>query len=129
MKAIDSVLSLLVQQGGIVDTYPPERQRQIRVQLADSLRAVISQRLVPSADGAGRVPAVELLRVTHGLANLIREGRTAQIVNALQAGGGEGMLLLERHLAELVRAKRIRRDSAVAVANDAAALNDYLRSA
>ncbi|MEO8603194.1 MAG: PilT/PilU family type 4a pilus ATPase [bacterium] len=113
----------------IVDTYPPERQRQIRVQLADSLRAVISQRLLPRADGDGRVAAVELLRVTHGVANLIREGRTAQIVNALQAGGGDGMLLLERHLADLVRAKRIRRDTALAGANDAAALQDYLRGA
>jgi twitching motility protein PilT len=113
----------------IVDTYPPQRQRQIRVQLADSLRAVISQRLIPTADGSGRVPGVELLRVTYGVANLIREGRTAQIVNALQAGGDEGMLLLERHLADLVRAKRIRRDDALAVANDTGTLLDYLRNA
>jgi twitching motility protein PilT len=112
----------------IIDTYPPERQRQIRVQLADSLRAVISQRLVPTADGAGRVPAVELLRVTHGVANLIREGRTAQIVSALQAGGNEGMLVLERSLADLVRANRIRRETALAVANDSATLGEYLRA-
>jgi len=111
----------------IVDTYPPERQRQIRVQLADALRAVIAQRLVPSADGRGRVPAVELLRVTYAVANLIRDGRTAQIVSALQAGGSEGMLVLERHLAELVRANRIRREVALAAANDPAALADYLR--
>ena len=113
----------------IVDTYAPERQRQIRVQLADSLRAVISQRLIPTADGAGRVPAVELLRVTHGVANLIREGRTAQIVNALQAGANEGMLVLERSLTDLVRAHRIRRETALAVANDAATLGEYLRAA
>jgi twitching motility protein PilT len=113
----------------IVDTYPPERQRQIRVQLADSLRAVIAQRLIPTADGSGRVPAVELLRVTYGVANLIREGRTAQIVNALQAGGSEGMLVLERHLADLVRAKRIRHETALAAANDADALSEYLRAA
>jgi twitching motility protein PilT len=113
----------------IVDTYPPERQRQIRVQLADSLRAVIAQRLIPTADGAGRVPAVELLRGTHGVANLIREGRTAQIVNALQAGGNEGMLVLERSLADLVRANRIRRETALAAANDAATLGEYLRAA
>ncbi len=112
----------------IIDTYPPERQRQIRVQLADSLRAVISQRLVPTADGAGRVPAVELLRVTYGVANLIREGRTAQIVSALQAGGNEGMLVLERSLADLVRANRIRRETALAVANDSATLGEYLRA-
>jgi twitching motility protein PilT len=113
----------------IIDTYAPERQRQIRVQLADSLRAVISQRLLPTADGNGRVPAVELLRVTHGVANLIREGRTAQIVSALQAGGNEGMLVLERSLADLVRANRIRRETAMAVANDSATLGEYLRAA
>lgn len=112
----------------IVDTYAPERQRQIRVQLADSLRAVISQRLVPSADGAGQLPAVELLRITPAVANLIREGRTAQIVNALQAGAGEGMLVLERCLADLVRANRIRRDTAQAAANDSATLEEYLRA-
>jgi twitching motility protein PilT len=111
----------------IVDTYPPERQRQIRVQLADSLRAVISQRLVATADGAGRIPAVELLRVTHGVANLIRDGRTAQIVNALQAGGSDGMLVLERSLADLVRSNRIRRETALGAANDAATLSEYLR--
>lgn len=113
----------------IIDTYAPERQRQIRVQLADSLRAVISQHLIPTADGAGRVPAVELLRVTHGVANLIREGRTAQIVNALQGGRDEGMLVLERSLVDLVRANRIRRETAVAVANDPATLGEYLRAA
>jgi len=113
----------------IVDTYPPERQRQIRVQLADALRAVIAQRLLPRADGGGRLAAVELLRVTYGVANLIREGRTAQIVNALQAGSGDGMLQLERHLADLVRAKRITRDIAVATANDPGTLADYLRGA
>ena len=112
----------------IVDTYPPERQRQIRVQLADSLRAVIAQRLLPTVDGGSRIPAVELLRVSYGVANLIREGRTAQIVNALQGGGADGMLVLERHLAELVRANRVRLETALAVANDAAALSDYLRT-
>jgi len=113
----------------IIDTYAPERQRQIRVQLADSLRAVISQRLLPTVDGTARLPAVELLRVTHGVANLIREGRTAQIVSALQASGNEGMLVLERSLADLVRANRIRRDTALAVANDSATLGEYLRTA
>jgi len=99
------------------------------VQLADALRAVISQRLVPTADGAGRVPAVELLRVTHGVANLIREGRTAQIPSALQGGGSEGMLMLERSLADLVRANRITRDVALTTANDTATLAEYLRGA
>jgi twitching motility protein PilT len=113
----------------IVDIYPPERQRQIRVQLADSLRAVIAQRLLPAAGRAERVPAVELLRVTYGVANLIREGRTAQIINALQAGAPEGMIVLERSLADLVRAQRITRETAVSSANDPAILAEYLRAA
>jgi len=112
----------------IIDVYAPERQRQIRVQLADSLRAVISQRLLPTADGTSRVPAVELLRVTHGVANLIREGRTAQIVNALQAGGNDGMVPLERSLTDLVRGNRIQRETAMAAANDRATLAEYLRA-
>ena len=70
----------------IVDTYPPERQHQIRVQLADALRAVIAQRLLPRADGRGRVPAVEFLRITFAVANLIREGKTQQI--PLRRAGG-----------------------------------------
>ena len=113
----------------VVDTYPPERQRQVRVQVADALRAVVAQRLVPAADGSGVLPAVEILRVTHGVANLIREHRTAQLVSALQSGAAEGMLVLERHLADLVRAGRIARDTALAAANDAATLRDYLRGA
>ncbi len=113
----------------IVDTYPPERQRQIRVQLADALRAVVSQRLVARANGKGRVAAVELLRVTYAVANLIRDGRTAQITSALQASGDGGMLPLERSLADLVRSNTITRETAVAVANDPSTLAEYLRSA
>ena len=60
---------------------------------------------------------------------MIREGRTAQIVNALQAGGNEGMLVLERSLTDLVRTKRIRRETALAVANDSVTLAEYLRAA
>lgn len=112
----------------IVDIYPPERQRQIRVQLADSLRAVIAQRLLPRADGHGRVPAVEFLRVTFGVANLIREGKTPQILSAVQSGGDEGMVPLERSLAELVRSDVVSLDAARIVAGDPRALDDYLRA-
>jgi twitching motility protein PilT len=112
----------------IVDTYPPERQRQIRVQLADALRAVIAQRLVPRADGRGRIAVVEFLRVTPGVANLIRESKTPQIVSALQSGGEDGMVPLERSLAELVRGGVIRADAARAVASEPKTLDEYLRA-
>lgn len=111
----------------IVDSYPAERAQQIRVQLADALRAVIAQRLLPRARGGGRVPAVEILRGNHTVGAMIREGKTAQLATVLQSSRKEGMLPLERCLADLVRANQVTRASATAVANDANALASYLK--
>jgi Tfp pilus assembly ATPase PilU len=69
---------------------------------------------------------LEILKVTHAVANLIREGKTAQIISSLQAGGEEGMLLLEKHLAELVRLRAISLETAQDAANDASTLKQYL---
>ena len=110
----------------IVDAYPPERQQQIRVQLADALRAVVAQRLVPRARGGGRTPALEVLRVTHSVASVIRDGKTAQIASALQSGRREGMIALERCLADLVQTAQITMEDARAVANEPASLATYL---
>jgi twitching motility protein PilT len=110
----------------IVDAYPAEGQGQIRVQLADSLRAIIVQRLLPRARGEGRIPAIEVLRVTHAVASLIREGKTAQLASTLQSGKREGMLSLDRCLADRVQAGEVRIEDARAVANDPASLAMYL---
>ncbi len=110
----------------IVDAYPPERQTQIRVQLADALQAVVVQRLLPRARGGGRVPCVEVLRGTHAVASLIREGKTAQLHTAIQSGRREGMILLERSLADRVNAGEIRVEDARAVANEPASLAMFL---
>ncbi|MFT3773345.1 MAG: PilT/PilU family type 4a pilus ATPase [Minicystis sp.] len=110
----------------IVDTYPPGRQAQIRVQLADALRAVVAQRLLPRAGGEGRVMALEVLRGTHAVANAIREAKTGNIQSAIQAGRKEGMMPLERCLADLVQRRQITIEDARAVANDAAVLTSYL---
>jgi twitching motility protein PilT len=110
----------------IVDAYAPERQAQIRVQLADALRAVVAQRLVPRASGEGRVVAVEVLRGTHAVANAVREARTGSLQSAIQAGKKEGMIPLERCLAELVQRRHVLADDARAVANDPSALAAYL---
>ena len=106
----------------IVDAYPPERSHQIRSQLADSLRAVVSQRLVPRARGTGRIVALEVMRTSHAVGSLIREGKVAQLSSAIQAGRKDGMLLLERCLADRVAAGEIRIEDARAAANDPAAL-------
>jgi twitching motility protein PilT len=110
----------------IVDSYPPNAHAQIRSQLADSLQAVVVQRLVPRARGEGRLPALEVLRVTHAVGTLIREGKTAQIASTLQSGRREGMISLERCLADRVQAGEIRLEDARAVANEPSSLAMYL---
>ena len=110
----------------IVDSYAPEQQRQIRAQLGESLRAVVAQRLLPRARGGGRVVAMEVLRCTRAIASLIRDGKTEQIATALQSGQREGMITLERCLANLVLAGELKADEAKAAANDPDTLGVYL---
>jgi len=110
----------------MVDSTPEGKQQQIRIQLADALRTVISQRLLPLADDDGRVVAMEVLRVNHAVSSLIREGRTAQIATVMQAGRKEGQIPLERCLGDLVRSGHVRLEDARAVSNDPVALASYL---
>lgn len=109
----------------IVDAYRPARDMHIRGQLAESLRAVVVQHLVPRARGSGRVPVVEVLRVNRAVAAMIREGKTAQLPTAIQSGKSEGMLSLERSLADRVLAGEVRMEDARAVANDLDSLASY----
>jgi twitching motility protein PilT len=111
----------------IVDATPEGRQHQVRTQLADALRVVVAQKLLPRARGAGRLPVVEVLRVNHAAASLIREGKTAQISTVLQSGRSEGMIGLERCLADRVLAGDVKKEHARAAANDAGALAQYLK--
>ena len=97
----------------ISDVFPPERQTQIRVQLAASLAAVVSQRLLPRV-GGGLVAAFELLVANDAVRNLIREGRTHQLRNVIRIGAAEGMITLESALNELVGAGRVSYEDAVA---------------
>ncbi|MFO0683771.1 MAG: ATPase, T2SS/T4P/T4SS family [Sandaracinus sp.] len=109
----------------IVDTYAPERQSQIRSQLADSLRAIVAQRLLPRARGEGRTLALEVLRVNASVASGLREGKIGTITSAMQSGRKDGMVTLEKSLAELVRRGEVHESEARAAANDLAALQSY----
>lgn len=113
----------------IVDSYGPERQAHIRTQIADSLRVVVAQRLLPRARGGGRIPALEVLRINHAAASLIREAKTAQLASVLQSGRREGMISLERCLADRVLAGEVMPEHARAAANDGGALAMYLANA
>src|SRR5881227_1462401 len=76
----------------IVDAFPTEQQQQVRVQLAMALQGIVTQQLLPTADGRERVVACEVLVPTPAVRNLIREGKTHQIYSALQTGGAHGMM-------------------------------------
>ena len=85
----------------IIDVFPPEQQQQIRFQLSMVLLAVVSQRLLPRSDGQGRVLAIELLKSTTAISNLIREGKIHQVQSALETGSKEGMITLDRSIQKL----------------------------
>jgi twitching motility protein PilT len=102
----------------LVGAFPPEQQDQVRAMLSTSLKAVLSQRLLPTADEQGLVVAMETLVVNRAIGNLLRESKTVQIRSLLQTGAAQGMELLEQSLARLVVEKRISREEALRHAED-----------
>lgn len=95
----------------IIDSFPGDQQNQIRLQLASSLIGVLSQRLIPTTTG-GLTPIFELLLNTGAVSNLIRENRTNEIDNIIETGAKDGMIDLDRFLADLVRRGIVARDVA-----------------
>ncbi len=87
----------------IIDVFPPTQQGQVRAQLAIGLQGVVTQTLLPTADGQGRCVAAEVLIPTPGVRNLIREGKTHQIYSLIQTGAEHGMQTMDSSLAGLVR--------------------------
>ena len=96
----------------VIDVFPPHQQHQIRAQLANALQGIITQTLIPTYDGKGRVVACEVLMPTPGVRNLIREGKNHQIYSAMQTGGKFGMQTMDAALVDLVRRGRISRAEA-----------------
>jgi twitching motility protein PilT len=96
----------------IIDVFPAEQQHQVRMQLSIALQGIVTQQLVPTADGSSRICACEVLVPTPAIRNLIREGKTHQIYSALQTSGATGMQTMDAHLAQLVRMGKITRSLA-----------------
>jgi twitching motility protein PilT len=107
----------------MIDVFPSHQQQQVRVQLSVALQGVMTQTLLPTADGAGRVVACEVLVPTPAVRNLIREGKTHQIYSTMQTGGASGMQTMDAALAGLVRAGKITQR----VAEGASSTPDELR--
>jgi len=101
----------------IIDVFPEGQQSQIRLQTSLALQGVVSQRLIPRADGKGRVAAIEAMSVTPAVANLIRERKTHQIYSMIETGKKEGMRSMNQSLADLCREKVIRINDAITFSN------------
>jgi twitching motility protein PilT len=102
----------------IVNTFPAEKQSHIRTMLSTSLRGVVSQQLLPTADGKGRVPALEVMINTPAVANLIRQGKIDQLETAMQSGGSIGMQTMDSALMDLVQRGRVTAIEAYQQANN-----------
>jgi twitching motility protein PilT len=98
----------------LLDSFPASNQAQIRQQLSLALLAVIAQQLVPSIDQAGRYPALEIMVATTAIRNLIRTAQDHQIRSQISTGSADGMITMDQSLAELVRLRRISRETALA---------------
>ncbi len=101
----------------IVDTFPSTQQAQVRVQLSMVLRTVVSQQLLPDVKG-GLAPAFEIMHTNSAIRALIRDNKTHQIDNAIAAGGGEGMVTMDRSILELYKAGRITKETAIGYADN-----------
>ncbi len=96
----------------IIDVLPAEQQGQVRAQLSVALQGIMTQMLLPTADGAGRCVAAEVLVPTPAVRNLIRESKTHQIYSVIQTGASHGMQTMDAALAQLVRAGKVNRQLA-----------------
>ncbi len=103
----------------IIDVFPTSQQGQVRAQLSLVLEGVLSQQLIPTADGRGRVMALEIMVATPAIRNLIREEKIHQIYSAMQAGQKYGMQTMNQSLFTLLQKRRIAREEAVARSTDA----------
>jgi twitching motility protein PilT len=93
----------------VIDVFPPHQQAQVRMQLSIALEGIVTQQLLPTADGAGRVVATEVLIPTPAIRNLIREGKTHQLYSTIQTSSANGMQTMDADLARLVRQGKINR--------------------
>ncbi|MDQ3992918.1 MAG: type IV pilus twitching motility protein PilT [Actinomycetota bacterium] len=97
----------------VIDVFPPAQQEQVRMQLAGTLQGVVTQALLPTADGTGRVPVLEILFPDDAVRNLIRQARVEQIYSVMQTGTQRGMQTLEQALADVTVRGVVTKDAAL----------------
>jgi twitching motility protein PilT len=97
----------------IIDVFPPEQQEQVRIMIANSLQGVVTQTLLPTADGVGRVPSLEVLLPDDAVRNLIRQGKVEQIYSVMQTNTTRGMQTMEQSLADLIQRRIVKLEDAL----------------
>lgn len=102
----------------VIDVFPPHQQQQIRVQLANVIEAVVSQQLIPTADGRGRVAAFEVLFANPAARNLIREGKTHMLGGIMQTNKNLGMITMDESILQLYKSGQINREMTIQFAQD-----------
>ncbi len=102
----------------IIDVFPPHGQEQIRTQLSEVVQAVISQQLIPTSDGKGRVAVHEIMIATPAVKNLIREGKTYQMHSIIQTNRGIGMQTMDDSILDAFKSGKILKDDAIKFAVD-----------
>ncbi|SFB75147.1 type IV pilus twitching motility protein PilT [Butyrivibrio sp. YAB3001] len=102
----------------LIDVFPSHQQQQIRIQLASVLEAIISQQLIPASDGVSRVAAFEVLHVNSAVRNLIREGKSHQLITVMQTNRKLGMISMDDAIMEMYRSQKITREMALQFAQD-----------
>lgn len=113
----------------IIDVFPTDQQEQVRAMLSESLKGVVCQQLLKTADGKGRVAALEIMLGTPAIGNLIREGKTFQIPSIMQTAKKDGMQLLDQHLLDLLKTKKVNPEEAYRCAVDKKQFEQYLTPA
>lgn len=110
----------------IIDVFPKESQDQVRTMLSESLKGVVCQQLLKTADGKGRVAALEIMLGTPAIGNLIREAKTFQIPSIIQTAKKDGMQLMDQHLLDLLKTKQVNPEEAYRCAIDKKNFEQYL---
>ena len=110
----------------IIDVFPTDQQEQVRAMLSESLKGVVCQQLLKTADGKGRVAALEIMLGTPAIGNLIREGKTFQIPSIMQTGRKDGMQLMDQHILDLLKTKKVSPEEAYRCCQDKRQFEQYL---
>ena len=112
----------------IIDAFPPHQQQQIRLQLSTVLQGVVSQNIITHRDGNSRIAAVEVMITTPAIRNLIREGKTHQIMTSIQTGSKYGMQTMDSSLAKLYKEGKITYENALLYCTNEEALMGLIGS-